>query len=143
MKTYKQGEKIKDINELFEQNLVWWQGKVRNIEVIKCWQYQFIEKQMPNFYKAERDWFGVDGKIAKERANIERLAELLKTDILQIECEFLFSPNCTDEFKMASWLYHNGYRYLKQADKTKGQPISDGGEFAKYKQQWEKEHKGE
>lgn len=54
MKTYKQGEKINDINELFEQDLVWWQGKAHNIEVIKSWQYRFIEQQMSNFYKAEK-----------------------------------------------------------------------------------------
>lgn len=54
MRQYKQGEKIKDLEELLGQSLVWWMGKVRNIEVIKSWQLRFIIQQMGNFYKVER-----------------------------------------------------------------------------------------
>lgn len=62
MKHYKQGRKIKDINDLLQQKLVWWQNKVHNIEVVKSWQLRWILQQLDRFYTVERIGDNDNGK---------------------------------------------------------------------------------
>lgn len=54
MKHYKQGERIKDINELLEQNLVWWNGRVLSISFILGWKLYYVLCNMRHFYKVEK-----------------------------------------------------------------------------------------
>ncbi len=60
-------------------------------------------------------------RLEKENSDIERLAEIIKQGKKQepFWFNYLFSPNYTEEMKFAAWLYDNGYRYLKVADKVK------------------------
>lgn len=55
----------------------------------------------------------------KEESDIKTLAKLLERSVISISCEYLIVPNPTDEELIARWLYDNGYRYIKRADRVR------------------------